>query len=55
MQNSCGTLPSSPISNAGEALQLAVGADLDAVDVVDQRVGGGGRGEQRQQQRERGL
>ena len=40
------TLPSSPIEQAGEMLQLAVGADLDAVDVVDQGVGGGGGSEE---------
>ena len=33
------TLPSSPIEQAAEMLELAVGADLDAVDVADQRVG----------------
>ena len=33
-------------------LQLAVGADLDAVDVVDQRVGERGRGEKRRGERE---
>jgi hypothetical protein len=35
-----------------ESLQLAVGADLDAVGVVDQRVGRCGGGEERRQQRE---
>ena len=36
-------------------LELPVGADLDAVDVVDQRVGEGGGGEERRGEREDGL
>ena len=41
--------------DAGEALQLAVSLDLDAVDVGDERIGVGRGGEQRCGEREEGF
>ena len=38
-----------------EMLELAVGTDLHAVDVADQRVGEGGGGGEERGQREQGL
>ena len=41
--------------DAGEALELAIRIDLDAVEVVDERIGVGRGGEQRCGEREEGF
>ena len=49
------TLPSSPISSPVKCWSLPVGADLNSIDIGDQRIGQRGRGEQQRGEREERL